>query len=62
MQQSEYLSRRQVAELLGVHPETVKRYERKGALPAFKVNCRNTRYSRSDLNDWMLARRYQRGF
>ncbi len=40
------LSRRQVARLLGVHTETIKRYQRRGLLPAIVLNSRLVRYER----------------
>ena len=57
---SEFLSRKQVAALLGKHTETIKRYERAGKFPAFKVNSRTTLYSRDDINSWLNGTRYQR--
>jgi hypothetical protein len=38
------LSRRDVARMFGCHPETIKRYEKRGMLQAIKINSRLTRY------------------
>jgi predicted site-specific integrase-resolvase len=38
------LSRKQVAEIAGVHRETVKRWERRGLLKANRINSRVVRY------------------
>ena len=45
--QRRLLKRREVAERLGVHTETVKRYQRRGILPAIVLNSRVTRYELS---------------
>ena len=46
---SRLLSRREVAALIGVHTETIKRYQRKGLLPAIILNSRLIRYERADV-------------
>lgn len=38
------LSRKQVAEMAGVHPGTVKRWEHSGLLKANRINSRVVRY------------------
>jgi predicted site-specific integrase-resolvase len=38
------LSRKQVAKIAGVHPGTVKRWERRGLLKAKRINKRVVRY------------------
>ena len=43
------LSRRQVAAIMGLHPGSVKRYEKAGILPAYKINSRLTRYDERDV-------------
>ena len=43
------LSRKQVAEIAGVHRETVKRWERRGLLKAYRINSRVVRYERHDV-------------
>ena len=45
--QNRLLKRLEVAERLGVHTETVKRYQRRGILPAIVLNSRVTRYEQS---------------
>lgn len=43
------LSRRQVGDLMGVHPGSVARYERAGLLKAIKINARVVRYPASEV-------------
>jgi len=45
--QNALLSRKDVAALLGVHTETIKRYQRRGILPAIILNSRVTRYEQA---------------
>jgi DNA-binding transcriptional MerR regulator len=44
-----FLSRKQVAKIAGVHPGTVKRWERRGLLKAYRINSRVVRYERHDV-------------
>jgi DNA-binding transcriptional MerR regulator len=44
------LSRRDVAELFGVVPVTIKRWEQKGILTPIKVNERIVRYHPDEVN------------
>ncbi len=46
---SRLMSRREVASMLGVHTETIKRYQRKGLLPAIVFNSRLIRYERTEV-------------
>ena len=43
------LSRKDVASFLNVSTETVKRYQRRGILPAIVLNSRVTRYDPADV-------------
>jgi predicted site-specific integrase-resolvase len=43
------LTRRQVAAMLGLSTESVKRYERKGAIRSIKLNSRVIRYRPEDV-------------
>lgn len=43
------LSRRQVGDLMGVHPGSVARYERSGLLKGIKINARVVRYLESEV-------------
>ena len=52
-----FLSRRQVGEMLGVHPGSVARYERAGLLPAVKINARVTRYSETEVRKFIASAR-----
>ena len=49
------MSRREVAALLGVHTETIKRYQRKGLLPAIVLNSRLIRYERADVEKFLQS-------
>jgi excisionase family DNA binding protein len=48
-----YISRREVAEKIGVHTETIKRATKRGELPVEKFNSRLLRYRLSDVNAWI---------
>lgn len=48
-QQVRLLSRRQVGELIGVHPGSVARYQREGLLKAVKINARVVRYPETEV-------------
>lgn len=50
------LTLQDVANLLKVHPNTVYRLARKGAIPAFKIGT-DWRFQRSSIEEWMSARR-----
>ena len=49
------LSRKQVAQLLGVHTETVKRAERMGRLKSIRFNARLVRYEPADVRAFVNA-------
>ncbi len=51
------LNRRQVAEALGVHTETVKRYTYAGLLPAVKFNPRTVRYEPEAVESFIASAR-----
>jgi excisionase family DNA binding protein len=44
MNNSPLLSRRQVADILNFHTETIKRMEKRGDLPAVRIGSRSVRY------------------
>lgn len=50
------LTARQVADLIGVSPETVLRWTRKGDLPAIRLPGGALRYRGSDLEQWLDQR------
>jgi len=52
------LDRKEVAALLGCHPETIKRAEQAGKLPAHRFGHRMIRYRREDIDRWLEANRY----
>lgn len=52
----EWMSVEQVAQELGVHPDTIRLYIREGTLPAIQLK-RSYRINRKDLEDF-LRRRY----
>ncbi len=47
--QEALLTRKEVGFLLRLHPGTIKRLEKRGALKAIKINSRVTRYLRSEV-------------
>ena len=49
------LTRRQVAALLAVSTESVKRYERRGVLASIRLNCRVIRYRPEDVQRMIEA-------
>jgi len=51
------LSRKQTGKKLGVCSETVKRYEKQGILPAYKMNSKNTKYDPKDVEKFLQERR-----
>ena len=53
------LNRKEVAALVGCHPETIKRAERKGKLPAYRFGHRMVRYRREDVERWWQGARYE---
>jgi excisionase family DNA binding protein len=50
------LTAREVADLLGVSPETVLRWTRRGELPAVKLPGGAVRYRQDELEQWLDAR------
>lgn len=54
---SEWLSLSDVAELLGVHPSTVRSWSDQGILPVQRTKGGHRRYMRSQLDLWALAQR-----
>jgi excisionase family DNA binding protein len=50
------LTARQVAEQLGVAPDTVLRWTRRGELPAVKLPGGAVRYREDGLDDWLEQR------
>lgn len=49
----EFMTRREVAQLLKLSTESIKRYQRMGKLDAIVVNSRVTRYRRSAVDDFI---------
>lgn len=47
------LTRKQVADLLGVHVETIKRYGRKKLLNPVRFSARAVRYAETQVRDFM---------
>jgi excisionase family DNA binding protein len=50
------LTAREVADLIGVHAETVLRWTRRGELPAIRLPGGAIRYREADLEAWLAAR------
>jgi len=53
------LDTQQVAELLGVHTESVNRMRRRGEIPAYYLGHRMLRFHRDDVMKWLEKFRYQ---
>lgn len=51
------LTAKQVGEILGVTPETVKRWVRKGILPCIRLNSRNLRFGELAIQTWIAEKR-----
>lgn len=43
------LTRKEVAEILGVHPETIKRYGKRGLLHPIRITSRMVRYEEAEV-------------
>lgn len=54
------LTVKQVADILGLHEQVVRRYIRKEMLPAIKIN-REYRVDEEDLNNWLEERKIGKG-
>lgn len=53
---SRLLTAREVAENLGLVPETVLAWVRDGKLPAFRLPSGQIRFRQEDLDGWLAAR------
>jgi excisionase family DNA binding protein len=51
----DWLSLSEVAEILGVHPSTVRNWSDQGALPVHRTQGGHRRYMRSEVELWMLS-------
>ncbi len=50
------LSTKEVANILGLHEQVIRRYVRKGILPAIKLE-RKYKIDEEDLNNWLEERK-----
>lgn len=50
------LTAREVADLLGVHPETVLCWRRRGEIPAIRLPGGAIRFREDELDDWLAGR------
>ena len=55
--QTEWLSLNKAAEILGVHPSTVRNWSNQGVLPVHRTQGGHRRFLRSEIELWMLSRR-----
>jgi excisionase family DNA binding protein len=53
----EWLSLRDAAQVLGVHPSTVRSWSNQGVLPVHRTQGGHRRYLRSEIDLWMQAQR-----
>jgi len=54
----EWLSLSDVAEILGVHPSTVRSWSDQGVLPVHRTKGGHRRYLRSEVDLWLMAQRH----
>lgn len=54
------LTTREVAELLGLSPETVLRRYRAGEIPGYRLASNVLRFRESDIEAWLQERREQK--
>jgi len=52
----EWLTLSEVAQMLGVHPSTVRIWTNQGKIPVHRTNGGHRRFRRSELEIWMLSR------
>ncbi len=52
----EWLTLSEVAQMLGVHPSTVRIWANQGKIPVHRTNGGHRRFRRSELEIWMLSR------
>lgn len=53
----QYIDRTQLAELLGISPEFVKRLDRQGnGIPQIRIGKKLIRYDRADVQAWVKSR------
>jgi excisionase family DNA binding protein len=57
----EWLSLSEAAEVLGVHPSTVRSWSDQGVLPVHRTKGGHRRYLRSEVDLWVLAQRSDPG-
>jgi len=60
-EQENWLTLSQAAELLGVHPSTVRLWSDKGQLPVHRTQGKHRRYRRSEVELWAKTARQPRG-
>lgn len=53
----EWLSLSEIAEILGVHPSTVRKWSDQGVLPVHRTQGGHRRYQRSEVELWMQSQR-----
>lgn len=56
-EQKPYLTEDEVAEMLGVHKQTVRNYVKQRGLPAIRLSEREVRFERGALLDWIDSHR-----
>ena len=57
----EWMSLSEVAQILGVHPSTVRSWSDQGALPVHRTKGGHRRYLRHEIDLWVLAQRTNPG-
>jgi excisionase family DNA binding protein len=59
--QAGYLELKEVADLLGVEPRTVRSYVRRDGLPVVRLGTQTMRFDRDELAAWLSARGSKHG-
>jgi excisionase family DNA binding protein len=54
---NEWMSLSKVADLLGIHPSTVRNWSDQGVLPVHRTQGGHRRYLRSEIELWMQSQR-----
>ena len=57
MSAKQWLSLGEVAELLGVHPSTVRNWADQGHLPVYRTRGRHRRFKQQDVELWAQSQR-----
>ncbi len=60
-QQKEWLTLSEVAQILGVHPSTVRIWANQGKIPVHRTRGGHRRFRRDEIELWVMASKHQKG-